>query len=130
MREILIFGGTTEGRRLSEILAEAEIFHTLCVATEYGELVLSENPFLTVHRGRMDEEQMKDFMENREFEAVVDATHPYADIVTRNISTVMQEMQIPYFRLKRELRDFEKEEKVHFFDTAEEFAKNGFVCGI
>lgn len=123
MREILIFGGTTEGRRLSEILAEAEIFHTLCVATEYGELVLSENPFLTVHRGRMDEEQMKDFMENREFEAVVDATHPYADIVTRNISTVMQEMQIPYFRLKRELRDFEKEEKVHFFDTAEECAK-------
>lgn len=123
MREILIFGGTTEGRRLSEILAEAEIFHTLCVATEYGELVLSENPFLTVHRGRMDEEQMKDFMENREFEAVVDATHPYADIVTRNICIVMQEMQIPYFRLKRELRDFEKEEKVHFFDTAEECAE-------
>lgn len=123
MREILIFGGTTEGRQLSEILADAEIFHTLCVATEYGELVLSENPFLRIHRGRMDEEQMKEFIENGEFEAVVDATHPYADIVTRNIRTAMKEMQIPYFRLKRELKDLKQEEKVYFFDTAEECAE-------
>ena len=37
MKKIVIFAGTTEGRRLSEILADAGIAHTVCVATEYGE---------------------------------------------------------------------------------------------
>ena len=39
MKKIVIFAGTTEGRRLSEILADAGIAHTVCVATEYGEIV-------------------------------------------------------------------------------------------
>ena len=38
--DIIIFAGTTEGRTLSEYLAAAGIAHTICVATEYGELVL------------------------------------------------------------------------------------------
>ena len=54
--DIIIFAGTTEGRTLSEYLAAAGIAHTICVATEYGELVLKEHPLVTVHRGRMDEE--------------------------------------------------------------------------
>ena len=30
MKKIVIFAGTTEGRRLSEILADAGIAHTVC----------------------------------------------------------------------------------------------------
>ena len=103
MKEILIFAGTTEGRKLSESLAVSGINHTLCVATEYGEIVLKENPFMTVHCGRMDEEQIREFIQNGKFEAVVDATHPYANIVTSNIKSAMEEMNITYLRLKREL---------------------------
>ena len=55
MKEILIFAGTTEGRELSEHLAVAGIAHTLCVATEYGEIVLQENPLVKVHKGRMNQ---------------------------------------------------------------------------
>ena len=35
--ELAIFAGTTEGRQLSEVLARAQIKHTICVATEYGD---------------------------------------------------------------------------------------------
>ena len=123
MKEILIFAGTTEGRKLSESLASSGIHHTLCVATEYGEVVLKEHPCMTVHRGRMDEEQIRKFIQNGRFEAVVDATHPYADIVTRNIRAAMQGMEIPYLRLKRELLDLQKEENVTYFETNESCAK-------
>ena len=44
IEKILIFAGTTEGRKLSEYLAEAEINHTICVATEYGAIVLRQHP--------------------------------------------------------------------------------------
>lgn len=123
MKKILIFAGTTEGRKLSESLAVSEIYHTLCVATEYGEIVLKENPFMTVHRGRMNEEQIKEFVRSGKFEAVVDATHPYADIVTKNIKSAMEGMNIPYLRLKRELIASQKEENVIYFETNEACAK-------
>lgn len=117
MKEILIFAGTTEGRKLSESLTVSGITHTLCVATEYGEIVLKENPFMTVHRGRMDKEKIREFIQNGKFEAVVDATHPYADIVTKNIKSAMEGMHIPYLRLKRELNDSRKKNNVTYFET-------------
>ena len=123
MKEILIFAGTTEGRKMSECLAEAGIAHTVCVATEYGEIVLKENPFMTVHRGRMDKDQIKDFIQSGEFEAVIDATHPYADIVTENIKAAMNGMQIPYLRLNREMKYSEKEDNVFYFESNEACAK-------
>ncbi|MGN0154629.1 MAG: precorrin-6A reductase [Lachnospiraceae bacterium] len=123
MNEILIFAGTTEGRKLSECLATSGVYHTICVATEYGEIVLKENSFMTIHRGRMNEDQIKEFIQNGKFEAVVDATHPYADIVTENIKTAMEGMEIPYLRLKREMDLSQKENNVFYFESNEACAK-------
>ena len=123
MKEILLFAGTTEGRKLSEILVSSGIYHTVCVATEYGEIVLKENSFMTVHRGRMDGNQIRKFIQNGEFVAVVDATHPYADIVTENIKAAVKGMDIPYLRLKRETKLSPKEENVVYFESNEACAK-------
>ncbi len=123
MKEILVFAGTTEGRRLSEYLAASRIPHTLCVATEYGELVLKENPFLKVHQGRMNQEEIKAFIQRGNFAAVVDATHPYADVITENIQAAMQGMDIPCLRLKRELDGEQVSESVRYFDTSEACAR-------
>ena len=123
MNEVLIFAGTTEGRKLSECLAASGIYHTICVATEYGEIVLKENLFMTVHRGRMNEDQIREFIQNGKFKAVVDATHPYADIVTENIKTAMEGMNIPYLRLKREMDFSQKEDNVFYFESNEACAK-------
>lgn len=106
--KILIFAGTTEGRNLSERLSDAGIMHTVCVAGEYGEQVLQKSPFANIHQGRMDEEEIKHFIQNGDFAAVVDATHPYAKQISQNIQDAMREigMMIPYLRLLRET-DFE-----------------------
>lgn len=85
LSKILIFAGTTEGRKLSEHLCKRGIEHTVCVATEYGEIVLHENPFAHVHMGRMDSEGMRSFFAEQKCKLIVDATHPYAAIVTENI---------------------------------------------
>lgn len=115
MKEILIFAGTTEGRELSEYLAAAGIAHTLCVATEYGKIVLKEHPCVKVHKGRMDREEMESYIKNGNFGAVVDATHPYAEVVTQNIRHAMQDMDIPYLRLKRESNVTSSYEKIQYF---------------
>lgn len=102
--KIVIFAGTTEGRRLSEILADAGIAHTVCVATEYGEIVMREQtdaeaagtkgqPLVSLHRGRMDRQQMEEFLRNEGYEIVVDATHPYAKVVTENLQGAVAALQ-------------------------------------
>ena len=125
MKKIVIFAGTTEGRRLSEILADAGIAHTVCVATEYGEIVMreqadgteavraKEQSLVSLHRGRMDRKQIEEFLRNEGYEIVVDATHPYARVVTENIQsavntlrTTERETQFPiYLRLEREISE-------------------------
>lgn len=122
MKEILIFAGTTEGRTLSELLTDAGIAHTLCVATEYGEIVLKEHPLVTVHRGRMNQEEIRSFIEKGDFLAVVDATHPYAIVVTQNIKEAMKELPIPYLRLKREWEEC-KTGDVRYFENHEACAE-------
>ena len=123
MKKIVIFAGTTEGRRLSEILADAGIAHTVCVATEYGEIVMREQtestetvqadsqPLVRLHRGRMDQEQIQKFLQDEGYEIVVDATHPYARVVTENLRGAVdalksseKDAQFPiYLRLEREI---------------------------
>ena len=123
MKEILIFAGTTEGRKLSECLSKADILHTVCVATEYGEIVLTENACAHVHRGRMDVEEISAFISEGQFSAVVDATHPYAQVVTENIRNAMKGMDIPYIRLKRETDDSYDYDKIRSFECNEDCAE-------
>lgn len=119
LNRVLIFAGTTEGRTLSEYLSENRIEHMVCVATEYGEEVLSASPYMTIHQGRMDVGEMEKLMQTGSFAAVVDATHPYAVEVTANIRKASQEAQLPYLRLKRCL-DTETEGRVFYFHSNEE----------
>src|SRR5699024_6720145 len=93
--EILIFAGTTEGRRLSGVLAASGVRHTVCVATEYGKKIMKEHPLAKLHQGRMDSGQIFDFLQNGAFRVIVDATHPYAAQVTENIRLAARRAGLP-----------------------------------
>lgn len=122
MKKILIFAGTTEGRRLSERLCEAEVEHTVCVATEYGEIVLNENPYLTILQGRLSEEEMEKLLQEGMYQVVVDATHPYAGLVTENIRQAAEKCDVMYVRLQRDIQMCEDGE-VRFFQSHEACAE-------
>jgi precorrin-6x reductase len=103
MKKILIFGGTSEEHGLISALANYPVAVTLCVASEYGATLLpQENGKLKIHTGRMDGAKIADFLLDGGFSAVVDATHPYAVEVTRNINRAAVETGTPYLRLLRD----------------------------
>lgn len=123
MKKILIFAGTTEGRRLSEYLAAEGIPHTVCVATEYGELVMQPHPLVNIHTGRMDREQLYDYLQEKETEVVVDATHPYARTATEHIRAAAEKAEAVYLRLRRETAMQEQDGRIRYFDSHEACAK-------
>lgn len=122
-KHILIFGGTSEGRRLAEHLCKAGFLCTVCVATEYGEMVVDKLPGLIIHQGRMDAAQMEIFIQDKDYLAVVDATHPYATEVSVNIKKSIKKMTVPYIRLKRDTQFKTKQEKVLWFTDARSCAE-------
>lgn len=100
-KQVIIFAGTTEGRTISEYLASCKVPVTACVATEYGETLLTENEYLKVHAGRMDQEEIAAFIREKGAELVIDATHPYAAVVSENVAAACEREQVDYVRLIR-----------------------------
>ena len=119
----VIFGGTTEGRILCEFAAEHGIPVHVCVTTEYGEDLLPDSDFLQIHRARMDENQIRNFVEEHQIHTVIDATHPYAREVTENIKKAVasdgQNGRLQYFRVVRKQEETEqtKPGQLRWFDT-------------
>ena len=101
MYKLCIFAGTTEGRELVELLAGQPVAVTACVATEYGETLLTPRENLTVSAKRMTGPEMEAFFRREKFDCVVDATHPYAAVVTENIAGAAAAAQVEYLRLLR-----------------------------
>lgn len=112
MRPVMIFAGTMEGRTLSEYLSDRRISVTACVATEYGETLLKEGNFLSVHAGRMNQEQIEDFIRKEDPMLVVDATHPYAVEVSKNVSLACKHAGTEYLRLIRSSSTVKAEQAV------------------
>ena len=103
MFDFCIFAGTTEGRELAEFLsAQKDTAVTACVATEYGETLLKPVPGLRVLAGRLDEAGMVSLLKERDFDLVLDATHPYADVVTENVAAACRASGREYLRVLRE----------------------------
>ena len=101
MCKICVFAGTSEGRALIEALSGRGASITACVATEYGEVLLGSHPDVRILAGRMNVEEMTALMRAESFDAVVDATHPYADVVTQNIAAACRAVGANYLRLLR-----------------------------
>lgn len=95
---VLLFGGTSEGAELARRLPRPGLALTVSVATDYGAELLEGLP-VQVLRGRLDAEQMAALMQD--YDAVIDATHPYAVEVSENVRAAAERVGIPCHRLLR-----------------------------
>ncbi len=128
MNKLLLFAGTTEGRELAAFLDRCGQSCLVCTATEYGESLIDEQTTChTVLAGRLDEAQMKELMLREKVTHVVDATHPYAAVVSENIRQACTDTGASYIRLLRESGTGEAHEQkavlVDSVDEAVEFLK-------
>lgn len=95
---ILVFGGTTEGRKAAEVLEEGGT--TYYYSTKTGE----QN--ITLHHGQridgaLDGEAMCKFCREHDIRLIVDAAHPFASVLHETIVSVASSLQIPVIRYER-----------------------------
>ena len=121
MYKAIVFAGTTEGYALCEFLAENHVPVYACAATEYGGSLLKENEFLHVSAGRLKIEDMEELFQREVPEIVLDATHPYAAEVTKNIRTACENGNIRYQRVLRP--EGEKNREAIYVESTEKAAE-------
>ena len=95
---ILVFGGTTEGRKAVEVLEEAG--NTYYYSTKTGE------QDITLHHGKringaLDEDAMLIFCREYGIRLIVDAAHPFASQLHETIGQVSESLNIPTIRYER-----------------------------
>ena len=95
---ILVFGGTTEGRKTVEVLEEGgKVFY---YSTKTGE------QDITLHNGQridgaLDGEAMRAFCQEHDIRLIVDAAHPFASQLHQTIVHVSESLSIPTIRYER-----------------------------
>ena len=95
---ILILGGTTEGRLAVNTLDESGSPFYYSTRGDEQEVSLHHGIRL---QGGMDAEAMELFCRQKGIRLLVDAAHPFAEELHRNVATVGQRLQIPVIRLER-----------------------------
>ncbi len=124
MCKVLVFAGTTEGRKTAEFLDSQSIPAHICVATEYGEELLPKSGNMTVSHTRLTEEDMENLMRSIQADPVIDATHPYAAEVTKNIRTACEKTGCRYVRLLRSSRESDqKNDRAVYVSSVDEAAE-------
>lgn len=127
-KRVLLFGGTTEGRLIAACLSKLRCPAVICVATEYGRELLEQDmgsgdnaacrpdssgnrqgrardagqEGSDIRQGRLDQAAMEALIDEVKPGIVIDATHPYAVEVTKNIKRAcLSYPQVRLIRCKR-----------------------------
>lgn len=99
---VWVFAGTSDGNALARQLAGQGHRVVVSTATNYGgELALRDCPGVTVWAGRQGAEARKQALLRHEARVLVDATHPYATLMSQQLMALSHSLGIPYLRFER-----------------------------
>lgn len=109
---ILIFGGTTEGRKAVSVCDEAG--KPYYYSTK-GDSQMIESAYGIQITGSLNEENILSFCIEKGVKLIIDAAHPFAEILHQNIAVTSKELNIPVIRLERNYP--EHDEDILWFDS-------------
>ena len=96
--KILLFGVTTEGKATSNWLDDLGISHFYSTKTSSGNY---ESKFGQRICGAMNVEEICAFCLENKIDLVIDAAHPFAEVLHHSISTAASQVSLPVIRIER-----------------------------
>lgn len=97
-----VFSGTGDGNALANELAGQGYPVVVSAATEYGGEVAAQHcSGVTVWAGHQGVEARKQALSQNHARAIVDATHPYANLISQQLIGLSKSLNIPYLRFER-----------------------------
>ncbi|GAB6174688.1 precorrin-6A reductase [Paradesulfitobacterium aromaticivorans] len=126
--KLLVLAGTQDGRELGEELHKAGYEVVLSTLTAYG-AELAQAQGLSARFGAFSKESLRLFLEQESIRAVVDATHPYAQVIQKLAHALCTERSLPYVRWERPGVTFQEHPLVHWAQDLTEAGAMAAVLG-
>jgi len=128
---ILVLGGTADGRQIVRELKKAGYRVIVTVISSYGGALAAEVEPDQIVVEALGKQGLAEILVNKGIKAVVDATHPYARVVSLMARETCQEMNIAYIRYERPITTLPQHpllvQVVSYAEAAEKAAQLGEV---
>ncbi len=99
-----LIGGTSDSAMLAQALHRANVAYCVTVTTEAGRsLYTGLCPFGRIHVGCLDRDAMLSFVRRHRITAILDASHPFAALVSEGAMATAQQLGLDYLRFERPL---------------------------
>jgi cobalt-factor III methyltransferase len=126
---VWLFSGTSDGNQIAKELIAKNCCLKVFVATQYGRNVAAQIlPQEIIQAGRLT---VDDIFERGRIDApekVIDATHPFAVEVSKNLMEFCRVREIPYIRYERPENSIEGD-NVYLVDNVEQAAEKAKTIG-
>ncbi len=124
-----LFSGTSDGNKIAQDLVSKNHSLKVFVASQYGQIIAAETlPQNIIKTGRMNEDEIFTLGEREDPKIVIDATHPFALEISKNLMRFCQKKGIPYIRYERP-EEMIVEENVYYVDNVEKAAEKAKSIG-
>lgn len=114
--------GTSEGKKLLSLINKYTEDIFVSTATEYGGELLKEYKYKYINTKPLDKDQLEAMMVNHNIKVLIDASHPYAEVVTKNAIEVCEKQNITYIRYERK-STIDKYKDYHKLILVEDYQK-------
>ncbi len=101
-KNVWILSGTSDGPVISNRLLELNYSVFASVLTYKAGQAYIENPKLHIIKGKLkNKDQIINFIQKNKITCVIDATHPFAVIISKNLNNACKEINIPLLLFER-----------------------------
>ncbi len=97
-----VFSGTSDGNTLANQLTRQGYYVVVSTATGYGgEIAAQHCPGVSVWAGQQGVEARRQALQHHQARGLIDATHPYASLMSEQLMGLSKSLGIPYLRYER-----------------------------
>ncbi len=114
---ILVFGGTTEGRKTATLLEGMGLPFIYSTKTKID---FSETENSRYRYGILEGKELSEYLEKENIKLIINAAHPFAKILHENIARVAEIRKIPVLRFGRKILPRQEHHLVSYVDSYEE----------
>ncbi len=113
---IWVIGGTSDANKIVEKLLTLNLKILVSTTTTYGSQLAQKNG-VTVIQKQLNKTDMVQLIKGYSILKVIDASHPFAHVVSENAIEVCQNNKIPYVRFERKVIQYKC---AHYYQSYEE----------
>lgn len=101
LARVWLIGGTRESAQLAKELVRARIPCTVTVTTAAAEALYPRTEFCQVRVASLAKQELEQFIYSQQIGAILDASHPYATVISQSAIAIAHRHHLPYLRYER-----------------------------